>query len=79
MGCAVGHGGLTLRAQRWWERRGACLEGAGGSRRVAEGQRAQESLFGGAQRGVALAHGTEASSLPRARHMVTFSSAEPSR
>ena len=74
---AEGHGGLTLRAQRWWERSGACLEGAergltqsgGGAESAGElVWRALGGLFGGAQRGVALAHGTEASSLRRAAY-----------
>ena len=47
MGCAVGHGGLTLRAQRWWERRGLVWRARGAHAKGAEVVGAQGGLFGG--------------------------------
>ena len=78
--CLEGAVGLTQRCGGAESAEGVLFGGARGPHaEAAEVVGAQGGLFGGRRGGAALAHGTEASSLRRARDMVTFSGAGSSR
>ena len=69
--CSIRRGAHARGAHAEW-RRGRGRGGWGARAKGAEEVGAQGGLFGGAQRGVALAHGTEASSLRRAAYGYFF-------